>query len=31
MKNKPKKINMGDTDDFALEKALEMSKKEYGK
>lgn len=28
---KPKKINMGDTDDQALERALELSKKEFEK
>jgi ataxin-3 len=31
IKYKPKKINMGDTDDDALEKALELSKKLYEK
>ncbi len=30
LKNKPKKINMGDSDESALERAIEMSKKEYG-
>lgn len=30
LKHKPKKINMGDTDDHALEKAMELSKKEFG-
>jgi hypothetical protein len=30
LKNKPKKINMGDCDDAQLEKVLEMSKKEHG-
>jgi hypothetical protein len=30
LKNKPKKINMGDCDDAQLEKVLEMSKKEFG-
>jgi len=30
MKNKPKKINAGDTDDEALEKALELSKQDFG-
>ena len=31
VKNKPKKINMGDSDEHALEKAIELSKKEYEK
>ncbi len=31
LKYKPKKINMGDTDDDALERALEMSKQLYKK
>lgn len=31
LKNKPKKINMGDTDEQALEKAIELSKMEFGK
>lgn len=30
LKNKPKKINMGDTDDDALERVMELSKKEFG-
>ena len=30
LKNKPKKINMGDCDDAQLERALELSKKEFG-
>ncbi len=30
-KHKPKKINMGDTDETALEKALELSKMQYEK
>jgi ataxin-3 len=30
-KSKPKKINMGDSDEQALERALELSKKEYEK
>lgn len=29
IKSKPKKINMGDSDDHALEKALELSKKDF--
>jgi ataxin-3 len=29
VKNKPKKINMGDSDEQALEKAIELSKKEF--
>lgn len=31
IKHKPKKINIGDSDEFALEKAIELSKKEYNK
>ena len=30
LKYKPKKINMGDTDDMALERAIELSKQEIG-
>jgi ataxin-3 len=29
LKHKPKKINMGDSDEHALERALELSKKEF--
>ena len=31
IKYKPKKINIGDSDEQALEKAIELSKKEYDK
>ena len=31
LKFKPKKINIGDTDDDALERAMELSKKEFEK
>jgi ataxin-3 len=31
VKHKPKKINMGDSDETQLEKALELSKKEFSK
>jgi hypothetical protein len=31
VKHKPKKINMGDSDEQALERALELSKKEFTK
>lgn len=31
VKNKPKKINMGDSDEHSLEKAIELSRKEYEK